>query len=387
MNKMKPRFLLPFIGILLIYFSANAQLIHYSSDIPKEKIRIIPEQMYGGNVSESLSELTYIELETGGERVLEKPGELIFIDDRIALLDNNEGVFYLYNQQGKLIKVIEKIDGIKIKNQMLFYELIKEGNHFVGLASDYKVKIDKEGNIIEKDLNYKYKNQKKSIELNKVAFEYDIPARSTDTVPRHALTRNGKLLVNYNLKYKINQSYYEGKTLIKINDSLGFVVFPIPYTIMALNEKGVSKVYEFIFPAVNSIDTSEYGMFENNVKLYDFVDHYPHKIHAFGRILNDKNYLYFYMANSYFQKWVAFDQKNNKFISLVDIVPDKSNDFLNILNREDLYTDGSLLYTFIYPDEIAVAKIKSKEEKHVMRKKYADLEKSKNPILVRFKLK
>ena len=93
------------------------------------------------------------------------------------------------------------------------------------------------------------------------------------------------------------------------------------------------------------------------------------------------------MANSYFQKWVAFDQKNNKFISLVDIVPDKSNDFLNIINREDLYTDGSLLYTFIYPDEIAVAKIKSKEEKHMMRKKYADLEKSKNPILVRFKLK
>ncbi|MGV6943954.1 6-bladed beta-propeller [Sphingobacterium kyonggiense] len=384
---MKPRFLLSFLGILFVYFSANAQLIHYSSDIPKEKVRIVPEQMYGGNVSESISDLSYIELETAGQRVLGTPTNLIFIDDRIALLDDNEGVFYLYNQQGKLIKVIEKIDGIKINDQMLFYELIKEGNHFVGLASDYKVKIDREGNIFEKDLNYKYKNQQKSIKLKDVTFEYDGPGRSTDTVPRYALTRNGKPLVNYNLKHKINQSYYEGKTLVKINDTSGFVVFPIPYTIMALNEKGISKVYEFIFPAINSIDTSEYGMFENNVKLYDFVDHYPHKIHAFGRILNDSKYLYFYMANSYFQKWVAFDEKNNKFISLVDIVPDKSNDFLNFLNREDLFTDGSLLYTFIYPDEIAVAKIKSKEEKHVMRKKYADLEKSKNPILVRFKLK
>ena len=99
-----------------------------------------------------------------------------------------------------------------------------------------------------------------------------------------------------------------------------------------------------------------------------------------------KQYLLFQVIGSTPTR-IALNLTNNEIISLNKILPDKSNDFMEFLGYNDMETDGEYIYSIIYPNDVAKAKEKSKIEGHSIRKEYLQLEKSLNPILVRYKLK
>jgi hypothetical protein len=78
---------------------------------------------------------------------------------------------------------------------------------------------------------------------------------------------------------------------------------------------------------------------------------------------------------------------SKKVIGLTNIVPDKSSDYLQFMDSNMLRSNGEYLFSFLSPQDIRIAINKSKEEFHPISEKLKTLEKSNNPVFVRFKLK
>ncbi len=367
--------------------SAYSQRLIYSSDFPVEKIRIILEQLRGGTVSENLTDLEYIPLGGGKNDIIDYISNIIITPNNIGIISNSNQNLYIYDLKGNLIKRISEIEGFKPKNKVLFYNIQQEKGKIVAYGDKLKVVFNEKGEILEKNLDYKYMGTKTFVSLQDTKFYYGSPSTGKkDSLPEYGLKMNDSILVRYDPRDTIGFMFANGDEIIKTSEEIGFAVFPNTYRVAQLNPKGVSKIIQFVFPYKNTVDTSNYDIYKTVQSYFNFMENNRDKITSITDAKRYKQYLLFQVIGSTPTR-IALNLSNNEIISLNKILPDKSNDYLEFLGYNLLTTDGEYIYTIIFPNDIARAKEKSKIEGHSMRKEYLQLEKSLNPILVRFKLK
>ena len=376
--------------IFLLAICSNnifAQRLLYSSDIPVQKLRIIPEQLRGGTVSEQLSDLEYIPLNSGKKDVISSISNVEIIEDRIIFFDYQNGGVFIFDFKGNLIKRLKEIDGYKRKNDWHYYSLGKEGNRFIIIGESLKAQFDKNGELIELDKSYKYQKTSPKTKVGSSYYQSSQLFIAKDTIADYALKFQDSVLIKYDTRDSIKSSYNSYVSVVKVSDDKAYAVFPNTYQLFELGQEGIINRTQFIFPLKNTIDTSEYVHFEDSRKSYDFLTKNRSKIYGVGRPIPYKQYLILYISSFGTSGWVAMNLETNEIINLTKILPDKSNDYMEFLNYNFLISDGEYLYSCIYPNSIQSAKDKSRQESHELRKSYQEFAKSPNPILVRFKLK
>ncbi|QBQ41915.1 hypothetical protein E2P86_12420 [Sphingobacterium psychroaquaticum] len=372
--------------LLLSTLACYAQRLIHDPSIPIQKFRIIIEQLRGGTVSENLTDLTYIPLGGTKNDVIDYIASSVFTKERIAIVNNENGHLFLYDEKGNLIKRISKIDGYKPKDKRVFYGVQREGNKLILFGELLKATLDFDGNILEKDIDYKYKTERPIVTLGETTYTYGRTEVKKDSFPEFALKMNDQILVRYDTRDTVSNIFSQGTPLVKISDTKAFAIFPTTYNFFELSPDGISKIHQFLFPLKNTIDTSNFQVYKSGQKLFEYLNKNQEKVYGVGQPLLYKNYLILQIGSLKLAAWVAYDINRGEIISLNKILPDVSNDFLEFLDRNTLTTDGEYLYSIIYPNAIPRAKDKSRNEGHSMRNEYAKLEKSLNPILVRFKL-
>ncbi|MHC8948640.1 6-bladed beta-propeller [Sphingobacterium hungaricum] len=363
-----------------------AQRLIHDPAIPVVKSRIIIEQMRGGTVSENLSDLEYIPLKGGKNDVIDYISNSAFTKNRFAIINNEDGNLFVYDENGALLNRVSKLEGYKPKDKRLFHAVYFQENKFVVYSERLKATFDLDGNLIEKDLNFEHKVSIPSIDLGQTRFLFGEAQVKRDSFPEFALKMNDSILIRYDTRDTIGSLFYQGEPLVKISEDKAFAVFSSTYRMFELDPNGISKIHQFIFPFKNTIDTSSFDIYKDFRTLYDYLNKNHEKVYGVGRPMLYKNYMILHIGSFRLASWIAYNLETHEILSLKKILPDKSNDFLEFLDNNNLSTDGEYLYSLIFPNAIQRAKDKSREEEHTMRKEFLNLEKSLNPILVRFKL-
>lgn len=373
--------------------SGYAQRLQYSSDIPVQKTRIIPEQTFGGKVSEMLSYLEYIPLETDHKHPINFISSAKVIGNTIGILTSVDGYLYIYSlEDGKLINIITKIEGFKPKwGNVLFYNLDEKEGDFILTHADFVATIDVQGNIkdtttVEINDQNEFIERKIDVGNSEYIQMESIYREGEGKTSDHALLLGDSVLVRFNLQDTAYRVYSAGDEIYHLDPQKALLVFPYNYEIFELHEDGIHQIYEFIFPYKNTVDTAIYQN-KDFEEYTSYLERNPDIIYGIAHPMFHGDYLLLYAASMNKNSWLAHNLVNHETIGLDNIIPDESNDFMELIGRDPIYSNGEYLFSFIYPHQVSLAKNKSLDEKHTMRKEYKDLEKHNNPILVRFKIK
>lgn len=241
--------------LLLSTLACYAQRLIHDPSIPIQKFRIIIEQLRGGTVSENLTDLTYIPLGGTKNDVIDYIASSVFTKERIAIVNNENGHLFLYDEKGNLIKRISKIDGYKPKDKRVFYGVQREGNKLILFGELLKATLDFDGNILEKDIDYKYKTERPIVTLGETTYTYGRTEVKKDSFPEFALKMNDQILVRYDTRDTVSNIFSQGTPLVKISDTKAFAIFPTTYNFFRIVARWNIKN-----PSV-SISTKEYDRY------------------------------------------------------------------------------------------------------------------------------
>ncbi len=381
-----------FFSIFLVLFFYNQtlgqRLIHDTS-ILVIKNRIILEQTRGGTVSENLTDLEYIPLKTNKGDVIDYILQTVVIEDRIGILNNTGGFFFIFDKQGNQIKKIDKIEGYKPLNKgRLIFSVEAKNNQYVLYMNNFRATLDKNGNVLDTTSKSELRNADRVLNLGKNDFYFLSSSSRNDSTRNFALKKNDSIIVHYDKRDTITMSFDNGSPITKINDNLGFISFSLPYKVFELDSTGIKKIHQFLFPFKNTVDTADYVVFRKwDDTFRNYMNKNREKILGIGNAFPYRDNLILRISGGLSRYCLAYNFNTKDILGLHRILPDKSNDYLNFYDNNQMFVQDDYLYSFILPDAIRRAKSKCEEERHSMRKEYADLEKFNNPILVRFKLK
>ncbi|MBL1407346.1 hypothetical protein [Sphingobacterium faecale] len=370
-----------FILLWVPFLEVKAQGLIYSPDIPVEQHRIVIDHALGGTVSEWFVELSYTPLETKNSRdVVNSVFKTGMIGNSIGILPNDSKKFYIYSTEGRLIKMVDiaKISGLP--NSEGVHDMRVWGDCFVLSMTNYKVKMDNKGeNILLLEEQFRYGTD--SVQVGNLVWKY-MRYDSLDN-PTIALALNNNVVIGYSNDRA--QFFFDKDTYfspVSTPNGLSYFLPDNHYKIFELEESKINKVYDFIFPQHNLVDTSVvYNSYTDWAKK---IIKQEEKIHAFDHVLRCGNYLIF-KAGLY--NFYGLDLFTKDFISFANIIPDQSNDYMEVFSNFPVLTDGEYLYTFMHSYSVQYSRNTCEEENHTMRKEYQDLLKQYNIILLRFKLK
>ncbi|GAA4168379.1 6-bladed beta-propeller [Sphingobacterium ginsenosidimutans] len=378
---------------LISYITVHGQRLINSADYPIQKIRVVIEQAQGGTVSENIRGLKYILLKGNKNNLVDFISDFKVSNDRIGVIGSvsSGGSFYVYDKEGELLKKVNKNDtGIHKDNSGVFYKIDKEGEDFKltsgNLVSQYL--FSKNGDFLDTvKTNYLAGLPPKYLRLNdKSHFEYKGPFYWNGRKDNNVLLLNDSALIKFNSQ-DTNTTYYSmSEGFFKLNEEIAYLSIAQKNQIYELDNTGVKQIYDFSFPMNNTLREEDKLKFKNMNDLINYLSDHSSKIIEIGRVVRFKNYLIFSVILGSGPNWLAYDVASKNIYNLSNIVPDKSNDYLSFLSNNYLATDGEFLYSIIYPQDIRSAINKSESEKHTMHKSYLDLQKSNNPLLVKFQL-
>lgn len=390
------------IAVLNILFccSSFAQTLIYDSNIPVQKLRVVLEQSRGGSVSDMLTDLEYIPLQGDDKgQLVSYVNSIEVIGDKMGIVSGEGGHFFLFDLDGNFVKKIDKMPGYKIpasRNNNLFYHVTNEDDSFAMYSGDFKVRVDLQGNIVDtmtmssrtvKDDGFgQYVS--KEITLGQSNFKYYGTGLSKDRKKADVLAFNDCVIMTFDAKDSILASWYS-EDMTKPQQGKSYMTAGYNTKIFELDSTGIAKIYELILPARNTLDIKSTDVFKSDDfgKFQEYINNNKDKVISLRNILKYKDYIIFQVFRWHGVVWLAVNTKTNDVIGLSNIISDKSNDFMPLYDVNYLFAHEDYLYSFIYPSQVSAAKGKSADERHTMRKAYLDLEKSMNPILVRFKLK
>lgn len=393
------KYFLFIITILFAHFSFAQRLI-YHQNIPVKKLRVVIEQSRGGSVSDMLTDLEYIPLHGDSkDQIISYVNSIEVIDNKIGIVSGVEGHFFLFDLEGKFINKIDKVPGYKIpasRNNNLFGYVENEEDKFKIYSNNFSVRVDLHGNIIDtmtmgigtvKDDGFgQYVNRE--ITLGQSNFKYYGTSQSKNRKKSDVLALNDSVIVTYDVNDTILAQWHS-EDMTKPQQGKSYMTAGYNTKIFELDSTGIARIFELILPARNTLDLKSTEAFKTDdfLKFQEYININKDKVISLRNILKYKDYIIFQVFRWGHIVWLAYNVKTNDVIGLSNIISDKSNDFMPLYDVNNLFTHEDYLYSFIYPSQVSAAKGKSADERHKMRHAYQDLEKSKNPILVRFKLK
>ncbi|WP_286863036.1 MULTISPECIES: 6-bladed beta-propeller [Sphingobacterium] len=373
---------------ILSKIDVKGQNLIYAKDIPTEKLRIIPETTQGGTVSELLGDLEYIPLTGNKNQLLSDVVEMNCNAGRIGVL-NSKGEFYLYDIRGNLLKIINSVIGQKEEKEkwaMLFH-YIQFNEHGFELSHAYiKARYDLNGNFIDTISN---RNNKWDYvtQIGAKKWKYYSPRLSDPKIKTiDALKLGDSVIVKYEKLDSVLISYGVHQPLSPNINNKAYASFDYTTKLFELDSSGISKVYQFVFPLKNTVNLDEVRKVKDYTSYMHYYNAHREEIRTLDKVANYKNYLIMELKKSD-SFWIALNLSNKRIIGLTNILPDKSSDYLKFMSGDFLRSNGEYLFSFLSPQDIRIAISKSKEEFHPVSERLKALEKSNNPVFVRFKLK
>lgn len=394
-------------SLLLLFFNSviwsesKAQRLIYDENIPVEKIRVVLEQTQGGTVSEMLSDLEYIPLQTSKGDLIDYISDMAFLEDRVGIVTSSSsgGQFYLFSLDGKLLNKISRIDGFKPEhkdNKAMFYNITAEDGKFVLSNYPFKATVDIYGNVldtltekrnvVEREDGQRVRGQ---LSISPDAAYYYYGTLYNDKRKRQdVLTLNDSVLIQYNPQDTNRaQVSLAPDGFSKLRDGKAYLTVIQKTMIFELGTHGMERVYDIVFPLRNTIPEEEPLKHENWETFYKYLQANHIKVIGIGNIMRYQDYLIFQVMRLQNPMWLAYNLQTKETYGLSNIIPDTSNDYLPFFDFNNLFVEDDYIYSFIYPNHLMLGKNKSLDERHTMSKATADLAKYNNPILVRFKLK
>lgn len=372
----------------------SAQSLQYSDKIPVEELRLSLQHALGGVVGERIQDLNYFQLYAKNKNeIINSVNNFIVNEDNIIITSNGSGdkfwmedIFLIKKEGGLINKIPSKALGLAESETINAVRSWKDG--FIIGSSQSNFFIQNNGNIRKSIISDHSVFPDDSIKLNQAAWYY---YNSRDMKKKHdntALKVNNEIMIQYGADRKADFFYDITSNFSNISkgDTIAYASFVNNYDVFELNDTAIQKIYKIMLPLENTLDTSLYYKISTDDSLTNFQKRTPNAIIGFDQILKYKDYLLLNLKSISGDKtWIAINLLTNELISLSNILPDTSNDFLPIMGwNQYLTTDGKYLYSVIYPNEIEDSKSKCEEENHPMTKKNKDLLNSINPILVRF---
>jgi len=388
------------ITLFLIINLCHGQQLIYDDKIPVKKLRVVIEQSRGGSVSDMLTDLEYIPLQGDNkDQIISYVNSIEVIDDKMGIVSGVEGHFFLFDLEGKFVNKIDKVPGYKIpasRNNNLFYYVANEDDTFAMYNRAFRVRVDLQGNIRDTmTMNHATVKDdgfgqfvRKEITLGRSNFKYYGTGQSKNRKKSDVLAFNDSVIMTYDANDTILAQWHS-EDMTKQQQGKSYMTAGYNTKIFELDSTGIAKVYELILPARNTLDLKSTEAFKTDdfVKFQEYINNNKDKVISLQNIKAYKDYIIFQVFRWGQIVWLAYNVKTNDVIGLSNIISDKSNDFMPLYDVNNLFAHEDYLYSFIYPSQVSAAKGKSADERHTMRQSYLDLEKSKNPILVRFKLK
>jgi len=373
---------------ILSKIDAKGQNLIYAKDIPTEKLRIIPETTQGGTVSELLTDLEYIPLKGNKNQLLNDVYEMDCTADRIGIL-TWKGIFHLYDIEGNLLKIIDNVIGQKQEKEKwaLLFHNIQFNKLGFELSHGYiKARYDINGNFIDttSNRNNKWDN---ATQIGTKKWTYYSPGLNDPKIKTiDALKLGDSVIVKYEKLDSVLISYGVHQPLSPNINNQAYASFDYTTKLFELDSSGISKVYQFVFPLKNTVNLDEVRKVKDYTSYMHYYNAHREEIRTLDKVANYKNYLIMELKKSD-SFWIALNLSNKRIIGLTNILPDKSSDYLKFMSGDFLRSNGEYLFSFLSPQDIRIAISKSKEEFHPVSERLKALEKSNNPVFVRFKLK
>ncbi len=240
-------------GVNLLF----AQNLSYSSAIPVNQLRIDLDGSMGGNVSDMLSDLEYIPLETINKHIMKGVSNMTAIaDGHIGIFNkvNSKPFLHIYALDGTLSKVVDIFRLSKLPTSEDIYQLKVWDNSFVLVSENYTINISTNGTdfSLTKRKDFAFID---SARIGESIWRYSI--YDTSAAVKNALTVNSIPLITYSSptnEYYIRKSSYFSPLCVS-----GNVRYFSPdnhFNIFELNATEITKIYDFIFPQKSIIDTS-----------------------------------------------------------------------------------------------------------------------------------
>jgi len=379
---------------LLLVIGLNAQHLIYSDTIPTEQIRLSPNHAIGGFAGELLSDFAYFLLEIKGKTdivgyitdVCQNGGHIAIIATRGGTAGGISHVVHLYKTTGHLVKVIS-LEDMSLGMDRTVNSIQAFGDGFALRTAQYRIKITKTGGYSIRHYNEFVSLADDSVVMENATWYYTSPRNRS----KEALKNDQSVEVWYAsntvpkvyLDIKQHLSPYHG------DNRVAYATFSYNYKVFEMNKKQIQKIYDFILPISNTLDTSSYNQLQNWNDLKPYINKNPKVVLGFNSVFRYKKYLFLELKELKGGSiWLAYNLNSKEVINLKNIVPDSSNHFMLVIGWQNyLTTDGEYLYSLIYPNEVEVAVKNSKLSNDPIKKSINVLRNSKNPILVRFKIK
>jgi len=388
---------------ILLFFTSHgqSQRLIYDENIPVEKLRVVLEEAKGGLVSEMLTDLEYIPLQGGKSDLVDYIYEIVFHKGKIGVLGANEGYFHLYHEDGRFINKITKIDGYKPhpnSGNALFNFIDVAEDKLELSSSDFTARVDLLGNIVDTVHQGKafYASEddgfgqylKKEVTIENTNYKLYGTYQDDERIKQDVLLMNGIPIVQYDPLDTI-KTYMINDDLSKVHNGKSYMTVGYNTKIFQLSASGIDKIYEIVLPARNTFDLKNAPQLKqaDYSKGYQYFAENNLIVSSLSQVSPYRDYLLFRAIRNHNPMWLVYNLKTKEVLSLNNIIPDRSNDYLNFFDVRKIFVQDDFLYSIIYTSDIREAKEKCLVEGHTMRKEYADLEKYNNPILVRFKLK
>lgn len=407
-----PLFLLFFIGKMAFLYSQELQ-----------KIRINPDQAYGGPVSDYFQNIEYIPLETTKESLFGDVSDMVVTGDSYVIYDwDTKSVFFFKKKNGKFLtkKNFSQDASINIS-------YIKDSNSIivnVGRSNQLKSDIYSFSSLGEpmKSVAFsrdnKFDNGSKLISIEK---DYFLVSGNSHLSPGKKPSSDTSYLLNV---YK-NNTFHKGlMPVTQINniaicmlhgylnvgnvvpqDSM-FLAMPLNNVIYKVTKDTAVPVFQLIFPATRIVDPNiitgndvkkisvlREKLYKDQNTILTISNIFYHKKDLFFKV-NPRVYTTYAGSNSEGQYNFIYNTSNGTLASLERMQSDSSSYYLPIFGQHlrvnglyysnDIYTTVSSLQMFSAQQE---NKTKNPKYPLILQDYFKTQNRKSNPVIVRMKLK
>lgn len=375
------------------------------------KLRIDPSSAKGAPVSKVFQEVNFIPLETTKESLFGTITKLAVSKNYYVIYDRDSEMILVFQKDGKFYSKIELSKLIKAENiskaRFQKFELSEDIDKPILITTNnfsYEFNFDGQQlhkkKLISKDFNDQYKIDKD------VTARINFLSKSDNRYYELALTKGEIITHKF---FPFNDDWQSLGPVPGVNRSSfyqnsesknPFYVRVLDYSIYSLSTNGISKIYSFLFPAINSIpkdfsSSSKYKgkrmdyFFNNKFKIfglgytYQLGDNLFFKIATIGRLNGNNSFVY--------------SLKSGKLIAINRLLPDLRSSFLPITDDgigsefedNNFHTsDGVYLYTHI--SSLTMFKMKDLNRKRLsastaLKEYFKNSSIRSNPVIIQFK--
>lgn len=406
-----------FLSLLVFFVSIGVNDLqaqpNTQKDIVTEKLYINPAYAQGGIDTQVFKSITYLPLETTKESLFGEIFKMEITDDYYIVSDRNTNSILLFQKNGKFYA---KIDGGKFPNAQLnpTFTVDREQKLIITRISSIPGKLvwfNFKGNVVKETPIKEFYNSIASLNSSTLAYSpftflsgkvksdsvnYFIKFLNNGEIEKKMQPFNvAQYAMSPNLSFAIDRIrpyyfYYSG-----IKNNLLYVE-NYNYNIYSLNEQGIQKIYNVVFPQDLSLSPDS---LTHRLSLTDkekYVKDNDKKIYSFRGVYLIGDYLYFETIKSEFyttDPYLIYNLKSKSLISLKKVSSGSAACFLPLTTDFGTIVgcDGEYVYSALSSLEMFEAKEATASKKpnypSALQTYFNTQSRKSNPVLVLLKPK